>query len=292
MQHIFGKPHHRTTRWRRLKAQDRPIRIGWRKNGRGFSEDNQTRSFILFAAAVIQNVNETGHCDYAAIWQQPRQSGFGFHYRDVSNELFQGLADSGFPPAMLAVAVCDTVPLNKITPRKPSLSSKLFLHQKAKVEMKKAGTVYDADHFPIAERRERLKAVLRESGESQVQIRQILAEAEKVEYKADWLRVYLSEYKSPTDKKFSGAMPIAPSSRGTLANDVDYSGAEISRRMACYWRNHHCFRRCIEFIRSLITRPIPKTPYEGGLTMIDWEVNSAFKQNMQLIQAKRKTAAH
>jgi hypothetical protein len=290
MQHVFGKPYHRTTWWRRLKAQDRPVRIGRRKNGRGFSEDNRTRSFVLFTAAVIQNVNVTGHCDYAAIWQQPRPSGFGFHYRDVPNELFQRLADSGFPPAMLAVAVCDTVPLNKITPRKPSSSSKLFLHQKAKVQMKKAGTVCDADHFPIAERRERLKAVLRESGESQGQVRQILAEAEKVAYKADWLHVYLREYKSPTEKKFSGAMPIAPSSRGTLAHDVDYTGAEMSRRMACYWRNHRGFRRCLKLIRSLIAQPIPKVPYEGGLTMIDWELDSAFKQHMQLMRAKRTTA--
>jgi hypothetical protein len=292
MQHVFGKPYHRTTWWRRLKAQDRPIRIGRCKNGRGFSEDGQTRSFVLFTAAVIQNVNESGHCDYATIRQQGNYSGFGFHYREVSAELYQTLAVSGFPPAMMAVAVCDLVPLNFVKPRKPSSSSKLFLHQKTKVEMKKAGTVYDADHFPIAERRERLKAVLREADYPPDIIREYLTEAEKVRFKADWIQEILREYKSPTDKKFTGKTPLPMSSRGARAHQVEYTGAEISRRMACYWRKHRLFQDCKEFIRSLFIKTIPKTAFAGGLAMVDWEVNSAFKEHIQLKQAKQKMDVH
>jgi hypothetical protein len=184
------------------------------------------------------------------------------------------------------------VPLNFVKPRKPSSASKLFLHQKTKVEMKKAGTVYDADHFPIAERRERLKAVFRESGCEPAQIREYLAEAEKVGFNADWIQAFLSEYKSPTDKKFTGKAPLAMSSRGARAHQVEYTGAEISRRMACYWRKHHRFQDCKKFIRSLFIKPIPKTPFADGLAMVDWEVNSAFKEHMQLMQAKRKMDVH
>ncbi len=118
-------------------------------------------------------------------------------------------------------------------------------------------------------------------------IRACLAEAEKVGYKADWVQAYLREYKSPTDKKFTGKAPLPMSSRGTRAHKVEYQGAEISRRMACYWRKHSCFRDCKEFILSLFIKPIPKTPFADGLTMLDWEVNSAFQEHMRLVRMSK-----
>jgi len=291
MQHDFGKPHHRSSIWRWGKAQESYVWVpGRNKRGRGYSHDNMTLSFVLFTGAVIQNVNETGHCDYAAIRQQGNYSGFGFHYREVSGELHQRLAGSGFPPVMMAVAVCDLVPLNFVRPRKPSLASKIFLHQKTKVEMKKAGSLYSVETFPAAERRERLKAVLREAGSPPDSIRACLAEAEKVGYKADWVQAYLREYRSPTDKQFTGKAPLPISSRGTRAHQVEYSGAEISRRMACYWRKHPKFHGCMKFIRSLFTKPIPKTPFADGLTMVDWEVTAAFEHHMQLRRQNQSPA--
>jgi rubrerythrin len=288
MQHVFGKPHNRSSIWRWGKAQERyELSPGRKKRGRGYSHDNMTKSFVLFTGAVIQNVNETGHCDYAAIRQQGSYCGFGFHYREVPAELYQRLASSGFPPAMMGVAVCDLVPLNLVIPRKPSSASKLFLHQKTKVEMKKAGMSCSVENFPAAERRERLKAVLREADYPPHVIRSYLAEAEKVEYKADWVQAYLREYKSPTDKKFTGKAPLPMSSRGTRAHQVEYTGAEISRRMACYWRKHRRFQDCKEFIRSLFVKPIPKTPFANGLTMLDWEVNSAFQEHMRLVRMSK-----
>jgi hypothetical protein len=248
-----------------------------------------TQSFVLFTGAVIQNVNETGHCDYATIRQQGSYAGFGFHYREMPDELYQILVISGFPPAMMAVAVCDIVPLNFVKPRKPSAASKLFLHQKTKHEMKKAGMVCSLENYPNAERRERLKAALREADFQPETIRPFLAEAEKVEFRADWVQEYLRDYKSPTDKKFTGKAPLAFSSRGARAHQVDFSGAEISRRMACYWRKHPKFRDCVKFILSLFVKEIPETPFDGGLTMVDWEVTSSFDEHMQRVRKNRNS---
>ncbi len=192
---------------------------------------------------------------------------------------------------MMAVAVCDLVPLNFVRPRKPSSVSKLFLHQKTKVEMKRAGTFCSVENFPAAERRERLKAVLCEADYPPDIIRACLAEAEKIGYKADWVQAYLREYKSPTDKKFTGKAPLPMSSRGARAHQVEYTGAEISRRMASYWRKHRRFHDCKEFIRKRFTKPIPKTPFADGLTMVDWEVNSAFAEHMRLVRMNRTPVA-
>jgi len=293
MQHAFGKPHNRSSIWRWRKAQERYVWIpGRNKRGRGYSHDNRSKSFVLFTGAVIQNVNETGHCDYAAIRPREKYSGspFGFPYRDMPDEFYQRLSDSGFPPAMMAVAVCDLVPLNLVRRRKPSSSSKLFLHQKTTVEMKKAGLPCDVENFFSVERRERLKVVLRENGTPPETVRLYLAEAEKVGFRADWISEFLREYESESDKKFIGKAPLPLSSRGTRAHRVDFSGAEISRRMACYWRKHSQFQDCKIFLRLLFTKPIPKTPFEGGLTMDDWEMNSAFQEHMRREMMNRTPA--
>src|SRR5712671_6713383 len=117
MQHRFGRPLHRTTVWRRRKAFERGAEVppDWKPGptrGRGLSEELWGESYLRFTAAVIHNVNESGHCDYGSIWQREKPADSRFRYRDVPVSLFQRLVDSGFQPAMLAVAVCKVVPLN------------------------------------------------------------------------------------------------------------------------------------------------------------------------------------
>jgi hypothetical protein len=189
---------------------------------------------------------------------------------------------------MLAVAACDTVPLNFRTPPRPSKAAKPFLHEKAEIEVKKGGQVLGVESLSIAERREKLKSVLAVEGYSCKERELTLAEAEKVGLQADWVKAFLCGYKSQEDKRFSGALPTPPSSRGTRAHRVNYSGMEISRRMACYWRGHARFQACIRFLRLLFTRPLPKTPYPDLWSEISWEVNSAFKRQLSFL-AKRKS---
>jgi hypothetical protein len=287
MQHVFGRHYHRTTWWRRQKALEGDAGDGWvpgrKRKGRRPSEDIQMESFVRFTAAVIQNVEESGHCDYASIEQKERPPGSRFRYRAVPEALYHRLAGSGFPPAMMAVAICRIAPLNFKT-RPGSKASRLTPREGALHDLKREKRAVTADSYLLAYKRRQLEEVLKRDGMPASDRETILQRAEDCHYGEDWVRVYLREHKSPDEMRATGQAPMKESCKGTPAHRVLFSGAQITRRMESYWKHHPRFKECFRFLISLFSRPdtIPRAPYKGGITMVDPELNEEFRLALKL----------
>lgn len=279
MQHAYGHPLHRSTLWRRSKALAGPI--GKAKLGRAYADDRKARNFLGFTGAVISLVNETGHCDYPEIWQQRSRS-----YRETPPALFKKLVACGYPPAMLAVAICEIVPLNFIT-RRGAQSLKPSVYEAAEAELKRKGAV-TPEGMITAVQRKKIQADLKEQGYSEHDIRTILHEAQKANFKG-WVSEFFREYRTSEERHARGEPTLVSSHevdlepakvedddeprtisrrfrirgrvKGTPAHRVRFSGgASISRRMACHWRRHPQFKACVRFLYSLFECEPPHAP--------------------------------
>jgi hypothetical protein len=286
MQHEFGIPFHRSTVWRRDRKEEleanQILPANWKpekSRGRRLCEDGYGKRFIHFTAAVIQMVNETRYCDYAAIYQRRNCP--------VSETLFESLAESGYPPAMLAVAICKIVPLNFRT-RPGAKPVKLTPGDKAIVALKKSGQTVNADSYTSERRKALFKSALRENGLSKCDMLTAINEAERCNYHADWIKEILKANESDVARRARGKAPMSESSKGTPACRVDFHGEEISRRMACYWRKHSKYRACVRFLLTLFESEVPNAPFAGGLTMVDHEINREFQRYMRLRRDQRR----
>ena len=279
MQHALGRPYHRTTEWRRRKADERGA-VG-KHRGRDFSIDVYGEGFVRFTAAVIHAVNENGHCDYGSIvWprEKPPASPFALNWPPAPESLYSQLADSGFPPAMIAVAICRVVPLNFKT-RLGARAERLTLREGAIADLRRENQRVTEDAYSLAHKRRQLEEVLRNNETPERARREYLREAEKCHFEADWVRTFLREHQPRDKARGTGRAPMKESCKGTPAHRVQFpAGARLTRRMESYWKHHPRFEDCLRFLVSLFFEPdkIPRAPYKGRITMVDPELNKEF----------------
>ncbi|HWW00477.1 MAG TPA: hypothetical protein VNZ64_12330 [Candidatus Acidoferrum sp.] len=247
--------------------------VGQPKRGRSFSEDSKSESFLRFAGAVIFNMNESGDWNYASILRQEKAPGERFRYRTIPASLFETLAGSGFPPAMIAVATAKIIPLNFKT-RSGAKPIKPAHDEKAVADLRRSAQPVSAESFELARRKAKLERILQDEGVSPSDVRTALTEAWKSGFKADWVRLYFAGHETPAEKRASGKTDSAISCKGTPAHRIRYSGVKLSRRMASYWKHHPRFRDCVRFVHGLFSRDIPSAPFDGPPTWIDHAGNA------------------
>jgi len=108
------------------------------KKGRASSEYVMNMSFVLFAGACIETWNKDRadgerRCTYGEIFsnaEAPAGQKYPYRYPKVSDELFDKLVKSNFPPPLLAVATSDVIPLNFLAKgERYSFSKQVFAAQ-------------------------------------------------------------------------------------------------------------------------------------------------------------------
>lgn len=280
MQHGFGKPCNRTTLWRRAKAAAKILPLpdkngkdkGRLKRGRAFSNDRETESFLLFSGAVIDLQNTRGEVFYSEIFIGEKQGAAGFVYHKVPKSLFDRLVESNFPPQLMAVVVSDLIPLAKITDRR----RRLFVN----LDSRKNETDGENENSRI-ERRIKQNEYRNEkaskffagaAGKDFIPLHKLKNEVAADGDGIDWedmeerlARVGWSEPNIPPAPAPLRFMPIKPV-KGTRVQRIDFRGGlEISRRMACYWRNdcRREYNRCRDFVKGLIKTRTPLRPNYG-----------------------------
>ncbi len=275
MQHAFGKPCNRTTLWRRAKAAERDASFRVKKNGklveklgRGFSNDRQNESFILFAGAVIDLQTTRGEVFYSEIFIGEKQGMAGFVYHKVPKSLFDRLVESNFPPQLLAVVVSDLIPLAKITDRR----RRLFVN----LDSRENETAGETENSRI-ERRIKQNEYRNEkaskffagaAGKDFIPLHSLKNEVQDAQADDEWKLMEERIDRSWSEPNTTPAplplryVPIKPV-KGTPVHRIDFRGGmEISSRMACYWRNdcRREYNRCREFIKGLLKSPAPLRP--------------------------------
>ena len=112
MQHWLGSRLNRSTVWRRHKRLDR-IYQPTSNRGRRWVSDAEDQSFIGFTGAVVSLVLEKGYCEFNDLFPVVDKSGDPRHYHPAKDDVLARLRKSAYPPAMMAVAVCELIPLNR-----------------------------------------------------------------------------------------------------------------------------------------------------------------------------------
>ena len=276
MQHVFGRPLHRSTVWRRL-ARDY-FALGKSRHGRREWSQREDESFLRFTGAMISAFMDKGYCHYGDVFPAG-PSGSPRVYYQTPARLFRRLSKGGFPPAMMAVAACELLPLNLITRGGPDSASQNELLAKSKAQMQSPAFA-------------RVREVLREDGYLKSEIDRTLVDLAKLPDAAqrdEIVGAYLKGRKSNEDRHFSGTWETqSQSSRGTPAYRVDFIGVKsMSRAMASYWRNHRDFRRCKAFLRGLLPKSLPTGPYREQIVTIPKLINARFIEYM-----KKRNAVH
>jgi hypothetical protein len=250
------------------------------KSGRAFSNDRETESFILFAGAVIDLQNTRGEVFYSEIFIGEKQGVAGFVYHKVPKSLFELLVESNFPPQLLAVAVSDLVPLDKITRGGAGSSDATNLKAKA-MQIVNAGldssmTKEQKDAF-----NRRLEKMREKSQDNAAGRRE-----EKSYSGDDWDKTgaleinyalatdLLNGWLEPEDNKVISKLKeqSKPRIKGTPVHQIDFRGGmKISRRMACYWRKSRAdeYFACVAFLAKLLTAPAPTSPSYKKATVLD-----------------------
>lgn len=292
MQHQFAKPLHRSTEWRRNK------RGGNGRLGRRWASDYEDKGFLGFAAIVISLINQNGSVGYAELEKTDDSGNRAYRKDKMASDIFTKLADSGFPPAMLAVAACMIGKLNCRT-RRGAKPTKTLPHEKAFLRLKESGDSITVRNWESALRREKLEIVLRRHHTKKADRNRFIAEAEKSGFKDEWVMNYLKEYQTPVDRRVKDLEPSAVSSKGTPPQSIDYiHGAKLTRQMASYWRKHRRFPDCLKFLKPLLTRELPRVPsdiyyqmpydyYVNGEIDMFWRVRKLEKQNQDMHRAKK-----
>jgi hypothetical protein len=291
MQHTFGKPLHRSTEWRRNK------RGGEGRRGRRWAKESRDEGFLGFAATVISLINKNGSVGYAELFNRSATGEKRSYWKDeTTNGIFGQLANSGFPPAMLAVAACMIGRLNSRA-RRGAKPIKLMPHEQAFRKLQESGKEITVRNFDIALQREKLEIVLKQNpsmlkGKTKSDREEFWAEAEKSNFKDKWVLDYLRKYKTPADRRAHGLAPTAISSKGTPPHQIDFlNGAELTRQMASYWRKHPRFRDCLRFFKPLLVCDIPLTPSDRFFQMpYDYFVNGEIQTLAKVRQMERALA--
>jgi len=258
MQHKFGKPVHRSTQWRRKKAFDCELVPGSKKRGRSSSDEVQTETFILFAGAVIELQNTNGYCDYGEVFNGVAQGVMGFRYSKVPDEIKKRLVESMFPPQLLAVVVSDLIPLNLITRGGRHTSVKKDF--RGKVKSLTLGQVLENEDN-LASGRPNLQFNPPNSAGDIV--------TDDLIYETDFAEIderlgWHEPNETPPSPPVQRLLPLRREKGTPVHRIMFHGGIEISRRMACYWRND-CwseYNRCRKFIvEKLLKKPAPVAPY-------------------------------
>jgi hypothetical protein len=290
MQHRFGKPLHRSTEWRR---HQRFLKYGEQsRQGRRWTTDSQDESFIRFAATVISLINKNGSVGYGELEKTDDKLNRSYWKDETTDEIFDKLASSSFPPAMLAVAACLIGKLNRQT-RRGAKPIKLMPHEQAFRKLKESGMEITVKNYETALRREKFEVVLKQNRTKKADRERYIAEAEKSDFKDKWVIDYLMQYQTPPDRRAHDLAPSAASSKGTPPQSIDYlHGAEMTRRMASYWRKHPRYADCLRFFKPLLTREIPNVPSDKFYQMpYDYYVNGEFQMWAKVRQLERNKAA-
>jgi hypothetical protein len=245
----------------------------------------ESDSFQMFVAAVVTLMNETGHCDYAELFPSVGNGNLfinkgrllrpinpGRYHTPNERTLKAVKSAKEFPPAMMAVAICELVPLNLITRGGPDSADGLRLEAKAR----KATSSWE-DQLLDALKREGF------SDSAALESVQQLRSGTEEERKRVCL-VYHCESDSP---QFKGS-----SSRGTPSHRVHFlGGARISRAMASYYRNHRLYRRCLAFLKEILPEQLPRAPFTGSLTYIPKLANRVDNKLWERRNAERRKKA-
>ena len=281
MQHKFGKQLHRSTEWRRNKTPEYE-----KKRGRRLSDDVLTESFILFAGAAIELQNTKGYCDYGEVFYGVAQGVMRFRYYKVPDDIKKQLVESNFPPQLLAVVVSDLIPLNLITRggrhtsdkkdflgKVKCLTSEQLLENESDLSsgrpIQKFKSLNSADtiltnssiYDPEIEEIKKLREILLQKIEAGQSIQEIKKWATSNEFNlpANFESVLESFHKSDPNRSHGKRK------KGTPVHRIMFHGGiEISRRMACYWRNdcRREYNRCEKFIvENLLKKPPPVAPF-------------------------------
>jgi hypothetical protein len=258
------------------------------RKGRHWASESRDEGFLGFAATVISLINKNGSVGYAELFNRSATGEQRSYWKDkTTDKIFDQLANSGFPPAMLAVAVCMIGRLNSKA-RRGAKPVNLMPHEQAFRKLKESGKV-TVQNFETALRREKLEVVLRQNRTKKSDRERFMAEAEKSDFKEKWVFDYLRRYKTPADKRAYGQAPITISSKGTPPHQIDFlNGAELTRQMASYWRKHPRFRDCLRFFKPLLVCDIPLTPSDRFFQMpYDYFVNGEIQTLAKVRQLEK-----
>jgi hypothetical protein len=265
MQHVAGKPLHRSTVWRRNRQLDqRSQPTGSR--GRKWASEWDEKSFIGFVGAVISLVLKKGYCDFSELFPCGK-SGDSRRYHPARAEVLTGLRKSPYPPAMMVVAICELIPLNFATRGGPGSASINETEWKARKNIR--------DSRPLFER---LKTAFISEGYSQ-------ASADQAALSVDALprteQPAILSVLLPQQSPDLGE-PLGSSCAGTPAHRIDYCrGASITRAMASYWRNHRLYRKCKAWLRTLLPSSIPQAPYRERVVYTPKLLNASFVEYLK-----------
>ncbi len=314
--HIFGKPLHRSSIWRRNKrptqwSKPAPApKTVWRKGrkflvprngGRPLASDNYAATFLLFSAAVVDLWNAQGEIrEHWEIFEGPRQGELGFKYRAAKPEILLALSNSGFPPPMLAVATCDLFAehlLFKGNAGPGSKMSKLDLAAR-KLAILRAGP--GSVEFGKAFAQERNYVV----GDALATARQPARQPTTgissglIATDADAVRMWQDQQAELGDdaeiqEETEPGRKLVAGRRKTFRSisSIPFAGGiRIGRRAASYWRNKKpaAYRMCVEFVlRQCATPPVGTA--SGGVVCRPARIVSAALDAL-LLQGLRKRA--
>lgn len=289
MQHKFGKPLHRSTKWRQANAPEYEFVVEVERNGkverkakikrgRRFSEDALTETFILFAGAAIELQNTKGYCDYGDVFNGVAQGTMGFRYYKVPGDIYKKLVESKFPPQLLAVVVSDLIPLN--------LKTRGGRHTSVKLDFQ--GKVKQLPWPQVFENENDLS-----SGRPNQKFRSLNSADDIVTAESSCEMNFAEMDERNGWHEQNETSPSQPAQRllhirkekGTPVYRIPFHGGfGISRRMACYWRNdcRREYNRCKKFIgEALLKNPAPVAPYSERVATYAPLLNAKFNEYMK-----------
>jgi hypothetical protein len=274
MQHVAGQPLHRSTVWRRNKRLDQIGQPGSIR-GRKWANETEDQSFVGFVGAVISLMLEKGYCDFSELFPVGK-SGDPRRYHPAGAKLLTSLKKSPYPRAMMAVAICELIPLNYATRGGRDSASKIETEWKARAKVR--------DQQPLLAR---LKDAFIKDGYSETGASQAVLSFDTVApgEQPAMLKVLLP------DLSLAPSEPLGNSCAGTPAHRIDFClGATITRAMASYWRNHKLYRKCKAWLRTLLPTAIPRAPYRERVVYAPKLLNASWIEYMKKRQRDRAGA--
>jgi hypothetical protein len=268
-----------------------------RRGGRQISSDYQNESFLLFTGAAIALQNENGACSYSEVFTGEKQGMAGFVYHKVSESLFKRLAESKFPPQLLAVAVSDLIPLDYI--HRGGSGSANAEHLKAKAArivrdgLDSGMTKTQIDNFNRRMKKEWDK--LQDHAAGRVGERSYSPAVHDFENRRDGIdffemdkrNAWLDEGEAEAIARLENEDDSETISKnrieGTRVHQIDFRGGlKISRRMACYWRKTRAdeYYACVAFLAKLLTARPPSAPSFEKRTVLARVQSAIFKAKL------------
>lgn len=214
MQHERPKQFHRSTIWRRQRAEEtqtkQPARPG-RRNAKGKPPGRQrwTRStdtgLIGYAASAVTAMNELERVDFSEVF--PLMKIGPRLYRKPAYRTLAKLWRSPYPAGMIAVATSELLPLNFLTRRHPTIRPSF--HE-------------------LPDRKAKFERALELAGYEKTMRDIYLAEAAQSDYQDDWVKKICSEFDTDPEKRHKGepSSYVPLRSDRAAAEDADEGGLE------------------------------------------------------------------